>query len=165
MKKVMMALMLSLVSIVVLSQEIIVKAEEFPNYQGVVNVDGTAQDMYNKAKTWFAITYKSANDVIQLDDAANATIIGKGITFVGHGITGVRFLYTIKIEGRENRFRYTVTVNDIHPSGGTNSLYEEALRMPKFYSKYFEEFKGIVKIYAMAIARTAINASSAEEDW
>lgn len=164
MKKILSALILCFASIVMFSQEIKVVNEEFPMYQGIVSAEGTAQDMYNKAKSWFAVSYKSANDVIQLDDAANATIIGKGVSTTGKGLAAIRFLYTIKIEGKENRFRYTITVNDVYPYSGTNSLYNEAIRMPKFYRKYFDEFRETVQSYAKAIANTQVNTTT-DDEW
>lgn len=164
MKKILSALMLCLVSIVNYGQEIKVIESKFPIYQGVVSVEGSANDMYLKARTWFAEAFRSANDVIQMDDATNATIIGKGNTIVGKGLMLARFLFTIKIEGKDGRFRYTISVNDIHPTGGTNSLYNEAINHPKLYENCFAQFEQKVPEYVKQIANTTINNPS-DEDW
>jgi len=48
-------------------------------YQEVVPVDGvTATDLYSRAKAWVALSYRSAKDVIQLDDPAVGRLIARG---------------------------------------------------------------------------------------
>ena len=51
----------------------------FPEYQGIVNSNIPASDLYTKAKLWIAENFRSANDVIQLDSPETGTIICKGI--------------------------------------------------------------------------------------
>lgn len=48
-------------------------------YTGIIQVDSTDKSkLYNKVKKWFVEQYKSAKDVIQLDDKENGEVIGKG---------------------------------------------------------------------------------------
>ncbi len=84
-----------------------------PKFQEVVQVPGVSADaLYSRAKEWFAETFVSAQDVVQLDDVANHKLIGKGITeeyssyLVFDGSAHAKF--TIKIECKNGRYRYSI---------------------------------------------------------
>lgn len=48
-------------------------------YSEVVEVSGkNADQLYTSARMWFAEKFKSANEVLQMDDRENGVIIGKG---------------------------------------------------------------------------------------
>lgn len=70
----------------------------------------TADQIYTNVKTWFANNMRSANNVIQLDDAANRHIIGKANiefkvnNFTWSNLTG-NIWFTIDIAARDGRFR------------------------------------------------------------
>lgn len=81
--------------------------------QEVVQVDSmTKKELYQKAKLFFIDNFKSAKDIIQMDDAENGIIIGKGISkFSFWNVMAQAELpmrMTIKIEVKDNRFRYTI---------------------------------------------------------
>jgi len=73
----------------------------------VVEIDTVtpADVLRAKARKWFVDTFKDANEVIQMDDAATNTIIGKGWTEFG-GFAGIH--YTIAVECKHGRFRYRI---------------------------------------------------------
>lgn len=104
-------------------------SQEPISYTEVVNVDSTlsANELYSRARSWFAETYRSAQDVIQMDDKENAKIIGKSnfkydrINDKASGWVS----YTITIEARNGRYKYTIT-NFIHESS-TGNLYSFGL--------------------------------------
>lgn len=86
----------------------------FPEYQGIVTSNIPANDLYAKAKLWIAENFKSANDVIQLDSPETNTIVCKGIYVYDAGkLSEMRVHMTFKIEAKENRFRYTIIINDM----------------------------------------------------
>lgn len=70
----------------------------------------TADQIYNNVKVWFANNMRSANDVIQLDDAANRHVIGKANfefkvnNMTWGSLTGV-IRFTIDIAARDGRYR------------------------------------------------------------
>ena len=72
-----------------------------------------AEQIYNKAKIWFANNMRSANNVIQLDDAENHHIIGKANfdfkvnNMTWHALTGI-IRFTIEIAARDGRYRLKV---------------------------------------------------------
>lgn len=80
----------------------------------VVEIDTvtTADVLRAKARKWFVDTFKDANEVIQMDDAATNTIIGKGWTEFGD-YAGIH--YTITVECKHGRFRYRIY--DVHHKG------------------------------------------------
>ncbi len=92
----------------------------------VVNIEMTTKDeLYDRAKVWFAKAFYSANDVIQLDDKENGRLIAKanipysapgyrvGTNYSGH------FSFTLTIEVREERYRYKIErlSHDAHMQG------------------------------------------------
>ncbi|MCQ2347576.1 MAG: DUF4468 domain-containing protein [Paludibacteraceae bacterium] len=167
MKKVLSALMLCFVSIMTFSQEIKETAIVFPEYQGIVTSSIPASDLYNKAKLWIAENFRSANDVIQLDSPETNTIVCKGIYVYNAGkFSEMRVHITLKIEGKDNRFRYTITINDLR--GGTQdmSAYSMYAKNPegKYTAQFSNDFRIVIKDWMSAIASATVNDSS-NEDW
>lgn len=78
-------------------------------YSQVVPIEGVTQDaLYGKAKLWFANSFNSAQDVIQMDDKQNGVIVGKGITIINEpGMQPVRktWYYTIKIQVKDGKYK------------------------------------------------------------
>ena len=82
-------------------------------FSEVIELEGFSQnDLYLNAKEFFVNTFKSADDVIQMDDKEDALIIGKPlsvitITVMGMG-TEVKLYYTIKIQSKDGRYKYEI---------------------------------------------------------
>ena len=53
-------------------------------YSGVVQLDSSikADDIFNRAKIWFVDNYKSANDVLQMEDKASGILPGKELLII-----------------------------------------------------------------------------------
>lgn len=84
------------------------------DYQGVVKADGLTKDeLYTRAREWFAKTFNSAKDVIQMDDKSAGKIIGKGAANGSYFylLTTIRFTlyYTVSITVKDGRYRYEIT--------------------------------------------------------
>jgi hypothetical protein len=85
------------------------------NYSGVVNVDSVNKtELYNRAKHWLVETYKSAKDVIQIDDKENGEVIGKVFfeiywTNTFYSGLNINIWHTLKIQVKDGRFRYEIT--------------------------------------------------------
>lgn len=91
-------------------------------FNEVIQVDSITKDLlYYNAKVFFAEVFKSANDVIQMDDKENGVLIGKGFTnvyakavfrdglIIYLDFTGtVQMWYTIKIQCKDNRYKYDI---------------------------------------------------------
>lgn len=90
--------------------------------QKVITLDSTtSKEIYQRAKLYFAEAYKSAKDVIQLDDAEQGVIVGKAFTketyTVMLAIAELEVWYMLRVECKEGRYRYTIenvkTTNNI----------------------------------------------------
>lgn len=96
-------------------------------YERVVSVDLTALDIYSSVKTWIGETYNDGEEVIVMDNKDAHTIIGSGV--VSTSINGrvskkktmpvaVDFHYKLKVEGKENKYRVTISnVDQVVPQG------------------------------------------------
>lgn len=80
-------------------------------YVEIVKADSISKEkIYSKTKEWFALNFKSSNDVIQLDDRENFTIIGKGaikVNLMSFDAGFVRF--TIKVQAKDNKYKYEIS--------------------------------------------------------
>lgn len=112
-------------------------------YSEVVQAEGkTSQQLYTTAREWFAKTFVSANDVIQMEDPASGKIIGKGSNHIsesyviGKGLTAIFTKldwypnYTLKIEVKDGRYKYELTdikIKSISEFGTTDVAYADYL--------------------------------------
>jgi hypothetical protein len=84
-------------------------------YREVVNQEGTSGYLYNKAIEWFRAYYVNPISVFNVQDRTNGKIEGTGRMPIyyfdeqGTRIMGGQVMYSIKIELKENRYRYTLT--------------------------------------------------------
>jgi hypothetical protein len=87
-------------------------------FQGVVKVDSTSKnELYSRAREWFAKTFNSANNVIQMDDKEAGKIIGKGCFKVRCGkwdwddrkIERGVINFTLSIYIKDGKFKYVIT--------------------------------------------------------
>lgn len=86
------------------------------SYTDVITVsDASADDLYKKALQWFVYTFKSSSNVIQHKDPTAKLIIGNATVkydtkvFMSQNCTSGYIDYVIKLEFKDNRFKYTIT--------------------------------------------------------
>lgn len=103
------------------------KAQDSPNcesikYDSVMHVENATQkQLYERARLWFANTFKDAKEVIQISDAEKGELVGKGAfsysskVFVGSAGTLGTINFTAKIYVKEGRYKYEF--NDFHHEG------------------------------------------------
>lgn len=118
------------------------------NYTETVTVDSIKKDvLYGKAKLWFANAFKSANDVVQLDDKDNGIILGKG-TIIKNEMTGLQSVkktwkFTIKIQVKDGKYKaeiydidyiFEMPGNNIG-AGASNINLDEYFNNPKIFKK------------------------------
>lgn len=69
----------------------------------------TATELQQRARSWIATVFNSAQDVVQLDDVEAHRIIAKG-SFGVEWMDGIAQVHsTLTLEFKEGRFRYTLT--------------------------------------------------------
>jgi len=85
-------------------------------YRGVVDQDGKTDYLYNKAIEWFGYYYVNPQSVYTVQDKASGKIEGLGRMKIyywddkaGMRRDGGVIQYQIKLELRDNKYRYTLT--------------------------------------------------------
>jgi hypothetical protein len=100
-------------------------------YSEVIFVDSLAnrQELFSRAREWFARTYKSSTNVIQMEDKESGKIVGKALMQVFHKALGHNYEsgyinYTILIYTKDGKYKYEIT--DFYHTGqlvsGANSI-------------------------------------------
>lgn len=97
-------------------------------YTEVVNVDNVSKDeLFNRAKNWFATAYSSSSDVLQLADSENGQLIGKAlfkfspISLNASDRVKGNIKYTIKVSVKEGRYKYEISDFIHQPNGNSNN--------------------------------------------
>lgn len=83
-------------------------------FSDVIQVpNSTKSSLYSAGREWFVETFKSADDVLQMEDRESGKLLGKGFSkiYVGGGIaiTDTKLYYTIKLYFKEGRYKYEIT--------------------------------------------------------
>jgi hypothetical protein len=117
-------------------------------YTEVIDTPGAKDDIYLRARKWFLNTYNSAQDVVAFDDREAGQISGSG-SFDISLLMGLQrtVKYTVTIDVKDNKFRYTFTSFYIHWHNTTNDVhaFEEApMSRDKLYSKTDEHMRALI---------------------
>lgn len=145
-------------------------------YTDVVQIDSAKkEELFNRAKAWFVSEYKSANDVLQMQDKDAGIIIGKGMfkaglnmgIMVGYQIVDV--YHTVKIYIKDGKYKYEIT--DLngkyysspskYSSGGFNDMPIGNVTIPmnkknyrKFLESIDESIKSIISSLKLAMSKS-----------
>lgn len=78
-------------------------------YSEVVHVDGVSQDdLYDRAKVWFASAFNSANNVIQFDNKEQGMILGKAVIAYTDGLQDHMIKHMVAIYVKDGRYKYVI---------------------------------------------------------
>lgn len=98
-------------------------------YSEVVPVDSSVskQELFGRAREWFAKTYRSSTNVIQMEDKESGIIVGKALFQVYHRALGSNYPsgyinYTISVYLKDGRYKYVFT-NFYHSGQGMAAGY------------------------------------------
>jgi Domain of unknown function (DUF4468) with TBP-like fold len=143
--------------------EILPLKDGIVTYSSVIPVNETPKDeLYSRAKKWFASTYKSSNDVIQLDDKEKGEILGKGNFKIVYYAREPIVSHTVTISVKDNRFKYVISSIAYSDKQGDKFPIEE---FPKGWfgkKKLYETINSEIKALITSIEK-AMN--SKEEEW
>jgi hypothetical protein len=125
-------------------------------YTKVVEIPNqNAEAMYYKAREWVAINFRSANDVIQLDDAKNLKIVAKGYLHAYYVLRKksiphyVRF--TLMVDFKDNKYRYYINPEEIVISTIAGSSYDyqelKECSTPEGMRNYYKRMKRPIWLY------------------
>jgi hypothetical protein len=126
-------------------------------FQGVVLVEGASKaELRSRARAWIATTYRSANDVVQLDDVDAGTIIVKGnlgsIWKCWGAMREDHFRHTLTLEIKDGRYRYTFDAFSVTWSGTSDEIrietdlekHGKTKTAAKFYSAFADSVDSLV---------------------
>jgi hypothetical protein len=135
--------------------------DSFPKYEGVVTIDSIPKDeLYRKIREWVSLNYNSSNDVIQYEDANDASLIVKGTHkyIVGSYDPNIEISttcavdHTLQVECREGRFKVSLELVKMEshiPGIGSNPIPMISITHPEIYRETIRKEYGD-KIYNKA---------------
>ncbi|WP_419803448.1 DUF4468 domain-containing protein [Mucilaginibacter sp.] len=85
-------------------------------YQNIIHLADKKDVLYDKGLNWFAIAFKSSNDVIQIKDKENGKIVGKYLLQPYEPKFGF-VSATVTLLFKENKYKYIIT--DLNYQGST----------------------------------------------
>lgn len=187
MKKILLAVML-LCSVSVFAKEPVkVLKNEFPVYEGVISFEGkTKLELQGLLREWIAINFKSAQDVVQLDDEKLGAIIVKGAHSFNTQSAGIAIPnnadFSLNLRFKDNRFKYEIRVTEVKTGTQNMSVMSDILLKEIPVKPSGKPYKGMMlktvnknknKILAEIdefknnlISRLdSINSEKTEDDW
>ena len=110
-------------------------------FQYTFSFDSLKKDViFDKSLAWFAETYNSANDVIQLKDKQNGKIIGRGVGEFYCAMYVRKYSYTAKLEIKDNKARLTFDSYKPMSYMGSNPLSGQSLEVGGMGLDYQEPY-------------------------
>jgi hypothetical protein len=98
-------------------------------YQQIANTPGINKaDLYSKAREWFAVSFKAANNVLHMDDKENGKLIGRGsfsdiYNMTVNGMTvPVQYIIEFTINVTVKDFKYRIILSDFEFKDSASSL-------------------------------------------
>jgi len=136
-------------------------------YQEVIEVGDTPTDeLYKRARLWFATQYKNSDEVLEISDAELGILQGTGF---GEENPGIQVWITTRIEVKPNRYRYTI--NNLRIKVPASQYIPEGLDYP--LEEYYQRKKN-KKIRARILQhlqshlddlKAAMRADTGSDDW
>lgn len=126
----------------------------------------TISELMSRARLYFAEKYKSAKDVIQLDDINSGILVGKAFSK-----SGFKTHFTVKIECKPGRYRYTIY--DVYVVGANNAanLYGTEIPAEKYWSMPMGQLAGnrvgdeIKSVASDLEEAMSVKVQSRNKDW
>jgi hypothetical protein len=129
--------------------------------QDVVQAEGiSAEELFARARAWVAQTYRSANDVVQLEDKATGRLVAKGFDHLEGMLYSADVWHTLTIEIKEGRWRYTMTNFDAR--GPQFDMPLEKYSIGKMHEKAATSARAVVEDLKTAMQKPTPAASA---DW
>lgn len=147
-------------------------------YTAIVKVDSlfTKEILFQRATKWFAQTYKSAQDVIQLQDKETGMLVGKGVIPVYYQSMGVNqqdgyMNYTFTLQVKDGRYRYELTniYHQPNPGGNNYGTAEEMQHTKKagyqkILNRMLEQVNSNVDALIQSLSK-AMRETPKTDDW
>lgn len=163
-------------------------AQENFTLEKVIQTDSIGKNLlYATINDWFASTYNSANDVIQMSDKDAGIIIGKGS--MAYSKKGMSYMcysgyikYTIKVYVKENRYKVVLTDfnHSVKVGNGpqcalgtitTADVYATKGMSKKYHNNTWNDIKSTVEQYSNGIFESLekktnnVKVETVDDDW
>jgi hypothetical protein len=163
-------------------------AQENVNFEKVIKTDSLKKaEIFTIVNDWFASTYNSANDVIQMSDKDEGVIIGNGSMSYDYGkmsyacYTGY-IKYTIKVYIKDSRYKVVLTNfrHSVKAGNGqqcslgaitSKELYAASGMSKKYHNKVWTDIKTKVESYSNSIMvslekkTSEVKSEKVNDDW
>lgn len=106
-------------------------------YKAVVPAEATKDQLYTRSRTWFAKTFQDADKVLTLEDKEAGQLIGKGFSPVAFRGETFRIWFSLVVECKDNKYRYTFENLELQTASNRQSL-------EVFYNRMLDK-KGQIK--------------------
>lgn len=98
------------------SLTLIANAQKPVVFAEVIKLDSsiTKEELFKRARMWFAESFKSSKDVLQISDKESGELVGKPMFtyysqyFTGSGATKGKVSYTVKVFVKQGRYKYEI---------------------------------------------------------
>lgn len=171
----------TIISGLIILMTINISAQDLVSFEKVIKTDSVDKvKLFSTINDWFATTYNSAQDVIQMIDKEAGTIIGKGSMkyFYGNNSSyNGNINYTIKIYIKDNR--YKVILSDFNHTGLSFNLglitsadiYTDKGMYKNYHNKAWSDIKSKIEKYSNDVFNSlenktkSINDKNKGDDW
>lgn len=109
-------------------------------------VTGSKDELYARAKKWFATSFRDSKSVLELDDKSAGTVLGKGYFSFNAGGLDYTFRTTFEVKLKDNKYRFKMfdfyNVDDKYDDRPVEFYYDRYKKgeMKKHFSKVFAAF-------------------------
>jgi len=150
-------------------------------YTGVVAVQGASQnELYTRAKLWLFLTFGDAKDALKVDEKEAGLLVVRVYTDLPIQLTqfssqpvNQELGYTLMLNFKDGRYKYTLTNYDLLNGGTTSSLEKEIIVQvgkPKnkgaFIAKqYTKSIIALARLVTESIDTTLQKPVSGNEEW
>ncbi len=136
-------------------------------YESVVTVEGADQEtLYKRALMWFTKTYNSANNVLQMKDEKEGSLIGKGLFKINYYTRNPSINHTLSIFVKDGRFKYILTDLKYSDNQGESFALEKFPKSwagkKKLYETVNSEILVLLKDLEVAMSK---NTEAQSDDW
>lgn len=137
-------------------------------YRQVVRLDSVkAGDLYERARQWLVLAYKSADDVIQYENKEEGKLMGRGVWKPPISLNNEKNWHVIILECRDGRVRYTFTDFVTETYDITLGRQMKALEAVKMFKKTTQQYyaKESARMGADLEKSLRVASSGKDEGW
>lgn len=138
-----------------------------------IDVEGVSkQELFDRAVLWIAENFRSSNDVVQLKDKEEGTIVARGgLKYDAPGLSpgfnySGYFEFTLKFECKENKYRYEIsrvsheaTLGEYYTAGDLSGG-----KLPRRFKKVIQHAKEEIEIFKILFEK-GMSVKTNNKDW